>query len=171
MKILALHGLGSSASMLKEQLAPFIRALSPEYQFTFLDGAIRCGRGPGMIWTTVFFLSPAHPCPFKEVRLTRLPGTPQEYRHGLWGLSTHMPRGSALLKCVERSSICKILSSESALSTACLVSASGLRWQLRIYSSSNEPDLPVRFASPYFFRQSSSHRPMIVSAKRFFAGC
>ncbi|KAJ5120793.1 uncharacterized protein N7515_010181 [Penicillium bovifimosum] len=48
MRILALHGLGSSSSLLKEQLAPFIRALGKEYQFKFLDGEIPCGRGPGV---------------------------------------------------------------------------------------------------------------------------
>ena len=48
MKILALHGLGSSASMLKGQFAPFIRDLGPSYLFTFLDGAIPRGKGPGM---------------------------------------------------------------------------------------------------------------------------
>jgi predicted esterase len=47
MRILALHGLGSSCSLLKDQLAPFMRALGKEYQFNFLDGAIPCGRGPG----------------------------------------------------------------------------------------------------------------------------
>lgn len=47
MKILALHGLGSSSSLLKEQLAPFMRVLGSDYQFEFLDGAIPCGRGPG----------------------------------------------------------------------------------------------------------------------------
>ena len=50
MKILALHGLGSSSSMLKEQLRPFIRELGPSCQFVFLDGAISCGRGPGKIF-------------------------------------------------------------------------------------------------------------------------
>ncbi|KAF1970334.1 hypothetical protein BU23DRAFT_582091 [Bimuria novae-zelandiae CBS 107.79] len=48
MKILTLHGLGSSASMLKEKIAPFIKELGPRYQFTFVDGAIPCGRGPGV---------------------------------------------------------------------------------------------------------------------------
>lgn len=48
MKILALHGLGSSGQMLREQLAPFVKQLGPNYQFKFLDGAIDCGRGPGI---------------------------------------------------------------------------------------------------------------------------
>lgn len=48
MKILALHGLGSSTSMLQQQLAPFVRDLGASYQFTFLDGGIPCGRGPGI---------------------------------------------------------------------------------------------------------------------------
>ncbi|OBT82868.1 hypothetical protein VE02_08557 [Pseudogymnoascus sp. 03VT05] len=48
MKILALHGLGSSSAMLKEQFACVIRDLGPSYSFTFLDGAISCNRGPGV---------------------------------------------------------------------------------------------------------------------------
>jgi pimeloyl-ACP methyl ester carboxylesterase len=48
MKILALHGLGSSAAMLKEQLGPFMRELGPSYRFTFVDGAVPCGHGPGV---------------------------------------------------------------------------------------------------------------------------
>lgn len=39
MKILALHGLGSSYSLLKEQLRPFIKELGTSCQFVFLDGA------------------------------------------------------------------------------------------------------------------------------------
>ncbi|KAF2271300.1 uncharacterized protein EI97DRAFT_388231 [Westerdykella ornata] len=58
MKILTLHGLGSSASMLKEQIAPFMRELGPSYQFTFVDGEIPCGRGPGVPhWATGPFFS------------------------------------------------------------------------------------------------------------------
>ncbi|CAI7600649.1 unnamed protein product [Penicillium glandicola] len=48
MKILALHGLGSSTWMLQQQLAPFVRELGTSCEFTFLDGAIACGRGPGV---------------------------------------------------------------------------------------------------------------------------
>ncbi|KIX00551.1 uncharacterized protein Z518_09616 [Rhinocladiella mackenziei CBS 650.93] len=48
MKILALHGLGASGALLKDQLAPFIRELGASYQFVFLDGAIPCGRGPAV---------------------------------------------------------------------------------------------------------------------------
>ncbi|EFE45127.1 EF-hand calcium-binding domain protein, putative [Trichophyton verrucosum HKI 0517] len=46
MRILALHGLGSSSSLLKEQLTPFSKALGREYRFIFLDGGIPCERGP-----------------------------------------------------------------------------------------------------------------------------
>ncbi|KAH8701451.1 serine hydrolase FSH [Phaeosphaeriaceae sp. PMI808] len=48
MKVLALHGLGASGALLKNQLAPFIRGLGASYQFAFLDGSIRCGRGPAV---------------------------------------------------------------------------------------------------------------------------
>ncbi|KAI1756767.1 serine hydrolase FSH [Xylaria castorea] len=75
MKILALHGLGSSASMLKEQIAPFIRDLGPSYQFTFLDGAVTCRRGPGVPhWASGPFYSYATGFSPPEVRdaLTRL---------------------------------------------------------------------------------------------------
>ncbi|KAI3320945.1 serine hydrolase FSH [Xylariaceae sp. AK1471] len=75
MKILALHGLGSSASMLREQIAPFIRDLGPSYQFTFVDGAIPCGRGPGVPqWASGPFYSYATGFSPPEVRdaLTRL---------------------------------------------------------------------------------------------------
>ncbi|KAF7532111.1 hypothetical protein G7054_g8245 [Neopestalotiopsis clavispora] len=46
MKVLALHGLGSSGAMLEAQLAPFIKSFGPSYRFVFLDGDISCGRGP-----------------------------------------------------------------------------------------------------------------------------
>ena len=49
MKILALHGLGASGALLKAQLSPLIKGLGAGYQFVFLDGAIPCGRGPGML--------------------------------------------------------------------------------------------------------------------------
>ncbi|CRG86671.1 hypothetical protein PISL3812_03681 [Talaromyces islandicus] len=48
MKVLALHGVGSSSAVLKEQLAPLVSQLGPGYQFTFIDGAISCDRGPGI---------------------------------------------------------------------------------------------------------------------------
>ncbi|KAF2203110.1 hypothetical protein GQ43DRAFT_390710 [Delitschia confertaspora ATCC 74209] len=48
MKILALHGLGSSAAILEEQLSPLASHLGHNYHFTFLDGPILCGKGPGV---------------------------------------------------------------------------------------------------------------------------
>ncbi|KAM0812554.1 putative Serine hydrolase FSH domain-containing protein [Seiridium cardinale] len=47
-KVLALHGVGSSAVMLEQQLAPLIQDLGASYKFTFLDGSVSCERGPGM---------------------------------------------------------------------------------------------------------------------------
>lgn len=47
-RILALHGVGSSATILRDQLAPLVTALSPDYEVVYLDGAIERDRGPGM---------------------------------------------------------------------------------------------------------------------------
>ncbi|KAK9800102.1 putative Serine hydrolase FSH domain-containing protein [Seiridium cardinale] len=58
MKILALHGLGSDASMLKNQLAPFTKALGPSFRFTFLNGEVLCSKGPGVpSWASGPFFS------------------------------------------------------------------------------------------------------------------
>lgn len=48
MKVLALHGIGSSSALLKKQLAPLIVLLGPDYDFIFFDGGVCCGKGPGM---------------------------------------------------------------------------------------------------------------------------
>ncbi|PSR80252.1 inducible nitrate reductase 2 [Coniella lustricola] len=47
-RILALHGVGSSGALLKSQLAPLMLQLGTKYQFVFMDGAIERPRGPGM---------------------------------------------------------------------------------------------------------------------------
>ncbi|KAK1977530.1 inducible nitrate reductase 2 [Colletotrichum cereale] len=47
-RILALHGVGSSASILKEQLTPLQRELGSWFEFVYLNGAIERERGPGM---------------------------------------------------------------------------------------------------------------------------
>lgn len=47
-RILALHGVGSSSSILRIQLAAVIKDLGPGYEFTFCDGAFTRDRGPGM---------------------------------------------------------------------------------------------------------------------------
>ena len=58
MKILALHGLGSSSQLLREQLRPFIKQMGSSYQFKFLDGAVPCERGPGVpAWASGPFYS------------------------------------------------------------------------------------------------------------------
>ncbi|KAK9860168.1 hypothetical protein MYU51_010509 [Penicillium brevicompactum] len=60
MRILALHGLGSSSSLLKEQLRPFIQELGPSCHFIFLEGAVTCGRGPAVpLWASPPFYSHA----------------------------------------------------------------------------------------------------------------
>ena len=78
MKILALHGLGSSGAMMKAQLAPFIKAFGAGYQFVFIDGAIPCGRGPGKrTHQDTAMPSPSNfpkPCqPGKQGRFSRSP--------------------------------------------------------------------------------------------------
>ncbi|KAI1656637.1 inducible nitrate reductase 2 [Daldinia decipiens] len=45
--VLALHGIGSSAEIVKDQLVPLTRELSPRYEFVYLDGAVERERGPG----------------------------------------------------------------------------------------------------------------------------
>ncbi|KAI2628549.1 inducible nitrate reductase 2 [Hypoxylon sp. NC1633] len=55
-RILALHGVGSSGAILKDQLAPLTRELGSEYEFVYFDGAIERERGPGM--------APYYPGPF-----------------------------------------------------------------------------------------------------------
>lgn len=79
MKILALHGLGASGAMLKAQLAPFIKSFGAGYQFVFLDGAIPCGRGPGML---------SHLCTDISPSLTFDSGSSL----GIWAFSVLRPR-------------------------------------------------------------------------------
>ncbi|OJD32082.1 uncharacterized protein BKCO1_4100019 [Diplodia corticola] len=48
MRILCLHGVGSSGAILESQLRPFMRAVDPSYEFVFVDGPVQSPRGPGM---------------------------------------------------------------------------------------------------------------------------
>ncbi|KAI0386914.1 DUF341 domain protein [Hypomontagnella monticulosa] len=48
MKILCLHGVGSSGSICESQFGPFVKAADPSYEFVFVDGPIESARGPGM---------------------------------------------------------------------------------------------------------------------------
>ncbi|KAA6415669.1 MAG: hypothetical protein FRX48_00387 [Lasallia pustulata] len=48
MKILCLHGFGSSGKILEGQLAGLIRATDPTYDFVFVDGPVSAPRGPGV---------------------------------------------------------------------------------------------------------------------------
>ncbi|PNY29659.1 Uncharacterized protein TCAP_00427, partial [Tolypocladium capitatum] len=48
MRILCLHGVGSSGIICESQLHPFIRACDPSYEFIFVDGPAPSDRGPGM---------------------------------------------------------------------------------------------------------------------------
>ncbi|KAI1171814.1 inducible nitrate reductase 2 [Nemania sp. FL0916] len=47
-RILALHGVGSSADILKDQLAVVLNQLGPGYEVHYLDGSVQRPRGPGM---------------------------------------------------------------------------------------------------------------------------
>ncbi|KAL8919475.1 MAG: hypothetical protein Q9208_006760 [Pyrenodesmia sp. 3 TL-2023] len=48
MKILCLHGVGSSGAILETQMANFRRELDPSYELVFVDGPFECERGPGV---------------------------------------------------------------------------------------------------------------------------
>ncbi|KAI0116920.1 inducible nitrate reductase 2 [Daldinia grandis] len=44
-RVLALHGVGSSAEIVKDQLAPLTRELGLEYEFVYLNGVVEIERG------------------------------------------------------------------------------------------------------------------------------
>ncbi|KAK2036709.1 hypothetical protein LZ31DRAFT_483033 [Colletotrichum somersetense] len=48
MRILALHGVGSSAKIFKRQLSRLLNSLDVSYEFVFVDGAVPSHRGPGI---------------------------------------------------------------------------------------------------------------------------
>ncbi|KAK1622035.1 serine hydrolase FSH [Colletotrichum phormii] len=48
MRILALHGVGSSAKILESQLLGLMRSVDASYEFVLVDGAVPSHRGPGM---------------------------------------------------------------------------------------------------------------------------
>jgi predicted esterase len=47
MRVLCLHGVGSSASICETQLRPFLRAVDSTFEFIFVDGPVLSPRGPG----------------------------------------------------------------------------------------------------------------------------
>jgi pimeloyl-ACP methyl ester carboxylesterase len=47
MKILCLHGAGSSGAILERQMSSLRRELDPSFELVFVDGPFECGRGPG----------------------------------------------------------------------------------------------------------------------------
>jgi len=47
MKILCLHGAGSSGAILEKQMANLRRELDPSFELAFVDGPFECERGPG----------------------------------------------------------------------------------------------------------------------------
>ncbi|KAH8690348.1 DUF341 domain-containing protein [Phaeosphaeriaceae sp. PMI808] len=48
MKILCLHGVGSSGAHLEAQMANLRRELDPSFELVFVDGPFECERGPGV---------------------------------------------------------------------------------------------------------------------------
>jgi hypothetical protein len=46
-RILALHGVGSSAAILKDQLSVVLAKLAANCEVCYLDGAVQRERGPG----------------------------------------------------------------------------------------------------------------------------
>ncbi|KAL4888141.1 DUF341 domain-containing protein [Aspergillus ambiguus] len=48
MRILCLHGVGSSGAILEKQMANLRRELDPSFELVFVDGPFQCGRGPGV---------------------------------------------------------------------------------------------------------------------------
>lgn len=49
MRILCLHGAGSSGAMLETQMTNLRRELDPSCELIFVDGPFECERGPGML--------------------------------------------------------------------------------------------------------------------------
>lgn len=47
MRILCLHGVGSSGSILESQLDAFVKAADPSYEFVYADGPYPSEKGPG----------------------------------------------------------------------------------------------------------------------------
>ncbi|CEL10308.1 hypothetical protein ASPCAL13429 [Aspergillus calidoustus] len=48
MRILCLHGAGSSGAILERQMSNLRRELDPSFELVFVDGPFECGRGPGV---------------------------------------------------------------------------------------------------------------------------
>ncbi|KAL2760691.1 hypothetical protein ACRALDRAFT_1066831 [Sodiomyces alcalophilus JCM 7366] len=48
MRLLCLHGVGSSGSICESQFQPFVKAADPSYEFVFVNGPVTSIRGPGM---------------------------------------------------------------------------------------------------------------------------
>ncbi|KAI4255448.1 MAG: hypothetical protein L6R42_006734 [Xanthoria sp. 1 TBL-2021] len=48
MRILCLHGVGSSGAILERQMANLRRELDPSFELVFVDGLFECERGPGV---------------------------------------------------------------------------------------------------------------------------
>ncbi|KAJ5128606.1 hypothetical protein N7448_002322 [Penicillium atrosanguineum] len=48
MRILCLHGVGSSGAILEKQMSNLRRELDPSFELVFVDGPFECERGPGV---------------------------------------------------------------------------------------------------------------------------
>lgn len=49
MRILALHGVGSSAKILESQLVGLMKSVDASYEFVLVDGPVPSHRGPGKL--------------------------------------------------------------------------------------------------------------------------
>lgn len=55
MKILCLHGYGTSSSILKSQLDALIRRADESYEFIFFDGEVECPKAKGKLLLLLIF--------------------------------------------------------------------------------------------------------------------
>ena len=54
MKILCLHGVGSSGSICESQFRAFLKVVDPSYEFIFTEGPALSERGPGKDTLDIF---------------------------------------------------------------------------------------------------------------------
>ena len=52
MKILCLHGSGTSGAIFESQLAQFLDHVDESYEFVFIDGEVECAKAPGIPLTS-----------------------------------------------------------------------------------------------------------------------
>lgn len=57
MKILCLHGYGTSGEILRGQMGPLMNLLDDSIDFVFLDGEIECQRAAGNLTRMIKFIN------------------------------------------------------------------------------------------------------------------